>query len=76
MSKLPEFTQVLFLDASNIVYVLTPIGQAIDAFPCLHDHPMPSGLEHCLSIFFLLLCSSAGDLEENMTTEHSSAIGD
>ena len=24
----------------------------------------------------LLLCSSAGDLEESKTTEHSSAIGD
>ena len=30
----------------------------------------------CISIVFLLLYSSAGDLEESMTTQHSSAIGD
>ena len=57
----------------------TPVGpyyQAIDTFQCLHDHPMHSSLEHCLSIVFLILCSSVGDLEESKTTEHSSEIGD
>ena len=29
-----------------------------------------------ISMVSLLLCSSAGDLEESKTTEHSSAIGD
>ena len=78
--KLPKYTQVLSLDALNlVVYIQIPVGpyyQAIDTFLRLHDHPMQSGPEHYLSIVFLLLCFSAGDLEGSKTTEHSSAIGD
>ena len=52
-----------------VVHMHTPVGpyfQAIDTFLCLH----------CLSIVFLLLCSSAGDLEECKTSQYSSEIGD
>ena len=78
---MPKYTQVLSLDASNqLVYIQTPVGpccQAIDAFLCLHDKPLPSGLEHCLfNCLSSFLYRSAGDLEESKTSQYSSAIGD
>ena len=78
--KLPRYTQLLSLDALNlvVVYIQPPVGpyyQAIDTFPCLYDHPMHSGPEHC-AFQLSFLSSSAGDLEESKTTQHSSEIGD
>ena len=62
--KLPRYTQLLSLDALNlvVVYIQPPVGpyyQAIATFLRLHDHPMDSGLEHCLfncRFSFVLLC--------------------
>ena len=58
-----KYTQVLSLDASNlVVYIQNPVGpyyQAIVTFLRLHDHPMHAVLEYCLfnSLFsFVLIC--------------------
>ena len=79
-------TQVPSFNASNLVFKMHKnyafwlecnYLQAIITFLCLLDHTI--FIQVCsiaISMVSLLLCPSAGDLEESKTTEHSSAIGD